>query len=45
MFFKKPIILYLVIALCHCMDLNTEGMTLDEINDQVLKDSKPFWTE
>lgn len=27
------------------MDLNTEGMTLDQINDEVLKASKPFWTE
>ena len=27
------------------MDLNTEGMTLDQINDEVLKATKPFWTE
>ena len=30
---------------CNCMDLKTEGMTLDQINDEVLKASKPFWTE
>ena len=27
------------------MDLNIEGMTLDQINDEVLKAAKPFWTE
>ena len=39
------LILSALIQICLCMELNTTGMTLDEINDAALASSKKQWTE